>query len=145
MKHGIVLKGKDNSFVCNTADSHSEGEHWIAIYINSIGCGEYFDSYGFGPNRVFKDFLETYSHNWTYNTISLQTPLTTVCGQYCVCWLHAKGQGYDSETIIDNLNVCNSDKHVLDFVNKHFNGITKRQLIDRRFMRDQIAKALSLY
>lgn len=143
-KHGKFIQGQDNSYVCNTGDSATKGEHWIAIYINSKGVGEYFDSYGLSPLRVFSDFLKDNSSTWTKcNETALQSPLSTVCGQYCIYWLHCKGQGYSSQTIIDNLDVCNGDTFVLDFVNKHFSGQRTMQLMDRQFMKEQISLALS--
>lgn len=143
LKHGRVISGKDNSFVCNTADSRNSGEHWTAIYIDRDARGEYFDSYGFAPNEVFTDFLEKYCIEWTFNTTPLQSPLTTVCGQYCIFWLHGKGQSVKSDDIVEKLNVPDSDRIVLNFVNKHYSGITSSRLVDRRFMKDQISKSRS--
>lgn len=145
MKYGRILPNRNNSFICNTANSRSEGEHWIGIYIDSDGYGEYFDSYGFRPSLIFTNFLETNCVDWTFNTMWLQTPLSTVCGQYCIYWLHSKGLGHDSDTIMNNLNVCNGDQHVLDFVNRHYNGVTKSRLINSQFIVAQISKRLGKY
>lgn len=143
-KHGKVLPNRNNSYVCNTACKESPGEHWIAIYIDNEGIGEYFDSYGLFPNETFACFLESNCVSWTRSIIQLQNPLTTVCGQYCIFWLYSKGLGFNSECIIESLKrSINSDSCVLEFVNKHFSGVTKRhELQDHQFVRQQIARAM---
>jgi hypothetical protein len=95
----MLPKGKftyPSAFVCNT-DPHSKpGQHWVAIYLDNDGCGEYFDSYGLAPDddilpiytqKYLKTFLQKHTTSWTYNTTSLQNPVTAVCGQYCVFYL----------------------------------------------------------
>lgn len=141
-KRGHVLKNKNNSFVCNTANQNNSGEHWIAMYFDCEGKGEYFDSYGFAPNSDFAEFLDVNSQEWTFNTTPLQSPLTTVCGQYCIFWLICKGKAYNSDYVIDSLKCIDGDRHVLNFVNKHFSGVAKSELVNRRFMIDQISKSL---
>jgi hypothetical protein len=32
--------------VCNTDPSYKSGQHWIAIFIDERGIGEFFDSFG---------------------------------------------------------------------------------------------------
>lgn len=141
-KFAKILENTDNSYVCNTADSFSSGDHWIAIHINREGIGEYFDSYGLHPTDIFTQFLNFHSVKWTFNTTQLQSPFTTVCGQYCIYWLHEKGMGHASDIVMDNLKLLNGDKHVLDFVNKHYIGVAKKQLLDRVFLKEQISRVL---
>ena len=35
------------AYIFNTHPHNREGEHWICVYIDSNGVGEYFDSFGF--------------------------------------------------------------------------------------------------
>ena len=37
------------AFVCNTDDGDEPGEHWIALYLDADGRGDYFCSYGLPP------------------------------------------------------------------------------------------------
>lgn len=143
-KHGKVLPNRNNSYVCNTAGKESPGEHWIAIHIDDEGLGEYFDSYGLLPNDTFACFLQSNCVSWTRSIIPLQNPLTTVCGQYCIFWLYSKGLGFQSECIIESLKRSNNaDTCVLEFVNKHFSGVTKaHELLDRQFVIQQISRAM---
>ena len=143
-KHGKVLPNKNNSYVCNTACKESPGEHWIAIYIDDEGKGEYFDSYGLYPNDTFACFLQNNCHSWDRTIIPLQNPLTTVCGQYCIFWLYSKGLGFTTPCIIESLkNSYNSDTCVLEFVNRRFSGVTKRhELVDHQFVIQQISRAM---
>ena len=55
-----VHGGVDKLVVCNTAPAWHPGEHWIAIYIDKSGVGEYFDSMGHHPLLYgFDHFLDT--------------------------------------------------------------------------------------
>jgi len=38
-----------NAYIFNTDPSSKPSEHWIAIYFDQKTRGEYFDSYGLGP------------------------------------------------------------------------------------------------
>ena len=40
-------------FVCNTDASHLPGQHWIAIFVDSDGRGEFMDSFGREPGEPF--------------------------------------------------------------------------------------------
>jgi hypothetical protein len=80
-----VDKNRPRAYVCNTAPHQEEGEHWVAIYIDEHGCGEYFDSYGLPPlHPSFVNFLNKQSINWTYNDKQLQGLTTSVCGHFCI-------------------------------------------------------------
>ena len=143
-KHAKIVPDRNNSYVCNTAVKINSGEHWIAMYIDSESNGEYFDSYGLYPNEIFASFLDQHCFSWTRNVIPLQRLFSTVCGQHCVFWIHSRGLGYNSECIIESLKSKNADKIVLDFVNKHYSGITKGVLVDHQFVFQQIATQMNM-
>jgi len=69
--------------VCNTDPHDKPGEHWIAMYIDG-GRGEYFDSFGRAPAKVFKDYLNRYCNTWIFNERQLQSICSRFCGHYCV-------------------------------------------------------------
>jgi hypothetical protein len=50
---------KPVSMVVNTHKSNMPGEHWVAIYVNENGFGEYFDSFGMAPyvNEIEKSLI----------------------------------------------------------------------------------------
>jgi len=68
--------------VCNTDPYDRPGEHWIAMYVDDE-CGEYFDSFGHPPNKVFKDFLNKHCTKWIFNDRQLQSICSRFCGHYC--------------------------------------------------------------
>jgi len=43
--------------VCNTDHSDEPGRHWIAIYVDNDGHGEYFDSFGRRPVVDFEHYM----------------------------------------------------------------------------------------
>ena len=47
-----TLPPKPELLVCNTDPHDKPGTHWIAIYVDKNGRGEYFDSFGMEPPVV---------------------------------------------------------------------------------------------
>ena len=65
------------AFVCNTVDADEPGEHWIALYLDADGRGDYFCSYGLPPRHAaFPTFLNEHCSEWTHNSKRLQSPLS---------------------------------------------------------------------
>ena len=58
------------------------GTHWIAIYVDSRGRGEYFDPYGLAPAPAFRDDMNRHCSSWTYNHVKLQSVLSRFCDHY---------------------------------------------------------------
>ena len=84
----IIIDTYPAAIVCNTHDSDRPGEHWVAMYVDTERRGDYFDSYGLQPQHVgFVDFMTEHCSTWSANERTLQSPLSTVCGQYCVAFL----------------------------------------------------------
>lgn len=73
--------------ISNLDPDSKPGSHWIAIYINKHGVGEYFDSYGRKPSGNHLSFLKTNCKKWFYNCKVLQHYLTSVCGEYCLVYV----------------------------------------------------------
>ncbi len=110
------------ALVCNTDPSDKPGEHWIAIYINSSGCGEYFDSYGQEPSIVtIRSFLNRNTMSYRTNIKTIQGAMSSSCGQYCVYYLLYRCCGKSLEQIVRSMpsNPFVSDSFVVAFVNKH--------------------------
>ena len=76
------------AIVCNTHDADQPGEHWIAMYVDAERRGDYFDPYGRQPQHVeFTNFMNEHCSEWVPNDCTQQSPLSTVCGQYCIAFL----------------------------------------------------------
>ena len=57
-----------SAYVINSDPSSEPGEHWIAVYFDKCGRGEYFNSYGLAPAFVgLESYMDTYSlAGWIY-------------------------------------------------------------------------------
>ena len=63
-----------SAYVINSDPSSEPGEHWIAVYFDKRGQGEYFDSYGLSTSFVgLESYMNSYSlSGWIYNYKTLQ-------------------------------------------------------------------------
>ena|SRR5437868_8264642 len=106
---------KPSALICNTQPSNMPGEHWIAIYLDINGKGEYFDSYGMPPLKSeFAAFLKTNcKKNWSFNNKELQDWDSDVCGQYCLAYLSAKGHGCSLNQFLKKFDTNNKKKNDL--------------------------------
>ena len=123
-----VVSTYPSAFVCNTHDSDRPGEHWVAMYVDEIGV--YFDPYGQKPQHTeFTNFMNEHCSQWPSNDHNLQSPISTVCGQYCVACLmfrcrnismHAFAHLFTSDLIANDCRVYdwlralskNDEKHM---------------------------------
>ena len=99
--------------VCNTDPSHRPGEHWIAIYLDSNGTGEYFDSFGMEPKPIFRRFLNRHCVSYVRNHEQLQSAISRFCGHYCVFYCLFKRLDYKMKDIV---NCFGRDTALNDFV-----------------------------
>lgn len=126
--------------IFNTAPSHEKHGHWIALFItkNSV---EYFDSYGGKPSILIKKIMR--KKNWKHNPFTLQSPLSAVCGQYCVYYLYHRARGQSMRKILsvfDPSDVDENDETVHKFVENMFGVDIK--LLDTYAVVNQLAKSM---
>jgi hypothetical protein len=109
------------SLIVNTDTSDKPGEHWVAIYLNENGSGEYFDSYGLPP--LFDEFYfflnTTCPLGWAYNKITLQCLSCITCGHYCVLYLKLRNLGY---SYCDFISLFSYDLNKNDEIVKSLNN-----------------------
>jgi hypothetical protein len=89
------LPQKPRLLVCNTDPSWRPGEHWIAIYVDKNGRGEYFDSFGRKPNKHFERYLNNNCASWTFNKKRLQSRISSFCGYYACLFVVLRPRGFD--------------------------------------------------
>lgn len=77
------------------------GSHWIALYINNKGVGEYFDTFGRKPESYHLSFLRKNTNRWIYNHKVIQSVFSSVCGEYCLLYLYFKLRGMCMTDFID--------------------------------------------
>jgi hypothetical protein len=113
--------------IANTQPSNNDGEHWIAIFINKEGYGDYFCSYGQKPLKVFADFLDKHTQSWYYSQKCLQNELSTTCGQYCLFFLHARANGLSLEKLqtLFTRDKLENDEIVTAYINGLYDANTK--------------------
>ena len=106
------------AMVWNTDPSNEAGEHWVAMYVDEWGHGEYFDSYGLPPPSSFEHYLNRHCVQWIRNTVQLQDLLSTACGQFCVYFVMYRSHGMPMNDIVEHLkNTEHNDDYVMDVVN----------------------------
>ena len=76
--------------VANTDPKRRPGKHWICMYFNEYGDGEYFDSLGLKPLDCFKRYMTVQCIRWTYNKKQLQSIISKFCGHYCMWYCMMK-------------------------------------------------------
>ena len=107
------------AIVCNTHDADRPGEHWIAMYVDAERRGDYFDPYGLRPQHVeFANFMNEHCSAWLPNDRTLQSPLSTVCGQYCVAFLmfRCRNVSMHAFTRLFTTDLVANDCHVFDWI-----------------------------
>ena len=111
-------------FVFNTDPMELPGTHWIAIYFNEQMKGEFFDSYRkdlIHYNKHFLDFVNRTAVEWEHNKIQLQRAFSTVCGQYCIYFLHHHCRKRTTSSIVNsfvNEMLCN-DQYFMILLDKN--------------------------
>ena len=112
-----------NCLIVNTANEGTQGQHWVAMYKDGRKY-EFFDSYG------RKAFANKFIGNnlYTYNSTLIQSPISAVCGEYCLYYLHYRTRGYSIDEIVDNLlsHTDTPDVVVKDFAEQNFDLDTLR-------------------
>jgi hypothetical protein len=77
-----TLPEKPRLLVCDSYPSNRPGNHWIALFVDSTGRTEYFNSFGQPPFNVFKDYMNKHCTGWILNTKQLQGFVSSYCGFY---------------------------------------------------------------
>ena len=112
-------------FIANVDTSDKPGSHWVAFYFTKDREGEYFDSYGQPPSsysRTFTNFLDNNSNSWIFNTVTLQSINSKVCGHYCIYYALFRCRDINMSTIVHRFsnNKRRNDFLVKRFVEKYF-------------------------
>ena len=79
-----------SSFVINLDPSYKPGSHWVAVYFDKNGVGEYLDSFAHYPPHEIVHFLRSHAKGWQYNRMQVQELSTMTCGQFVVFYIYQK-------------------------------------------------------
>ena len=112
-------------FIANVDTSDKPGSHWIAFYFTKDREGEFFDSYGLPPSkysRAFTSFLNNNSNSWKFNSETLQSIGSEVCGHYCLYFAKFRSRLVSMSTIVHRFssNKSRNDFLVKCFIEKRF-------------------------
>lgn len=126
--------------IANLDDSSKPGSHWIAIYIDEEGRAEYFDSFGREPVPEIRKQLK--KCDIFYNSVQVQSPWSSVCGQHSLYYLHQRARGSTMNAIVAEYSEdCDiNDTFVVKWVNKCFDVDT--DVFELDFVIEQFACAL---
>ena len=126
-----------SSFVINLDPSYKPVSHWVAVYFDRNGVGEYFDSFAHYPPYEVDHFLRSHAKGWQYNPMQVQELYTMTCGQFVVFYIYQKSRGLTLEVILRKYfsphNKLKNDLLVRDFVKLHYHHDAK--VIDSNFIR----------
>ena len=109
-------------------------EHWIALYLDADGRGDYLCSYGLPPRHVAsRTFMNDHCSEWTHNSKILQSPLSNVCGQYCVAYVLLRCNGFPMRTFINifGTNLVANDCRVFDWLKELQQGRLLSYIVHR--------------
>lgn len=99
--------------ISNLDPDTKPGSHWIAIFIDCNGVGEYFDTFGRKPEGYHLSFLKRNARRWCYNNKAVQSVFSTVCGEYCLLYLYFKFRGM---TLTNFVQIFNKDPFSNDVI-----------------------------
>ena len=112
-------------FIANVDTSDTPGSHWVAFYFTKDRKGEFFDSYGLPPSNyagTFSSFLNNNSNGWSFNSVTLQSINSKVCGHYWLYYVLFRCRNIGMSTIVHrfSINKQRNDFLVKRFIEKHF-------------------------
>lgn len=139
-----TIDGFPRAFVINTDPSNKPGSHWLAVYIDSDGRADYFDSFGLSPRIPSITKLLNTCNDWQYNGTQIQGVFSSVCGHYCVHFLLKRHIGVPMTEIVgefDTEDFEENDFRVTEWLNSNFDLST--EVYDTDFILNQICHALS--
>ena len=99
----LPVQSHRHVIVVNTDPASRPGQHWICMYFDGDGNGEYFDSFGMPPSRNFKRYLDKQCTAWTFNNKRLQSLISKFCGHYCIWYCMMKNRNVSLYELIKTM------------------------------------------
>ena len=104
-------------FVVNTDPASKPGQHWICMFFDGDEHGEFFDSFGMLPKRVFERYMDKHCLAWTFNKKQMQSLVSRFCGHYCIWYCIMK---FRKVTLNELMHEMSSDTGLNDFLVHRF-------------------------
>jgi hypothetical protein len=84
--------GYPSCYIINTKPRLHKGEHWLAVFYDKNGYGDFFDSYGQHPSHfMLASFMDRTAKTWSFNKRRIQG-LSSFCGFYCLLYLFCRSR-----------------------------------------------------
>lgn len=112
--------------IANTDIHTRPGEHWCAFYRDIHGHVDFFDTYGRTPSensQYFLHWLDINAKTVQTNHVQIQSEHSTLCGLYCVLFLHQRFAGHsyrDFLNLFDDSNLDVNDNFVTYYMCQAF-------------------------
>jgi hypothetical protein len=90
--------------VVNTDPASQPGTHWICMFFDECGNGEYFDSFGKYPTRSFERYMYKNCNVWTFCNKQLQSVISRFCGHYCIWYCVMKARKCSLTELLRNVS-----------------------------------------
>ena len=113
-------------FIANVDTSDKPGTRWVAFYFTKEREGEFFDSYALPLSNytgTFSSFLNNNSNSWKFNSKTLQSTDSKVCGHYCLYFALFRSRQVSMSTIVNRFS---SNKSRMIFL---YNGLSKNAFL----------------
>ena len=114
-----VMRRFPSAMVVNLDPSHLPGTHWVAIYAPSRRVAYYMDSLGKPAEGPIYDSLRRNFGPFHRFWQPIQSPASTVCGQYAIFFIYTAALGFPVARMRSLLlRNRNPDKYVEEFVRR---------------------------
>lgn len=119
----VTARTLHTGLIINTDPHNMPGQHWVAVYLDK-GKGEFFDSFGREPQREIQQLLERCCPaGWAYSPHSIQSMVSSVCGNYCLMFLIFRLLNL---TYPDFISIFSRDVNLNDFIVKYLTTKAKK-------------------
>lgn len=93
------------AYIVNTDPAHRPGIHWVGLFFDETGRGEFYDTFGRFPfHKEFEDFLNRNATDWEWNHQIVQHPLSSACGPHCIFYLLLRARGFSMSRIVNTFS-----------------------------------------
>ncbi|KAI1278139.1 hypothetical protein HDE_14408 [Halotydeus destructor] len=116
------------SIILNTDPKGEPGEHWVAIVLLENARGEYFDSFGFPPVvDCVREYLEPNAPaGYIFNSVPLQHPLASSCGNHCISFLRLRSLGCSLSDYVSSFTpTADRNESLVETINHEFTAETR--------------------
>lgn len=90
-----------SAYVINTDNQDGPGQHWVVVWFDGRGRGEYFDSYGLPPlHDDIESFILRHCRTFRCNQRLLQGVMSFTCWYFCVYHVLKKSRGFSMQRVL---------------------------------------------